>query len=668
MALLLLLHVCVAEYSMVTHRGTAPSSRVPAVSIKPMTAEQLAAGIFALYPITQQNKVVDDQAWADLQLNLFIERNRRTITSFGAFGLREILQPTTEMGVIAARQATIQTLSTNAAFRNQVCQELAKIERSCKSLFDYWQPQILPLHYAVQGYYFDTKLTKRLNTSVNSLEIANLLELSTAIKSIAMAFVAEGFQRYLSTSYLNGRLQNPLDIVRYGWENIKAHHSLARSVPMNDLVQPLRDAVTHHNDERAMLHIVTDAVPRIANHMSRQTLRDTYEMQKLLVGAPLAGFFTASGLIVADYGRIVAVRDAAKFLRANLHNMHLLQHALVDVAQFVQSARKISMILDRCCLSPSEPQLVLRQFFAQARYDKDLTELLVLLQSPTLSAQGGWYNFRRGVVLRAHKLLQENKAKLVHIIRAVAQIDALCSMSVLINEHQHGTTKLSFVGFTMHETPILHCNNLWVPLLPAQQAVTNNVALGAHKPTTMILTGPNGAGKSTIMKAVAYAIVLAQSVGIVPADSGAVMTPIDRIVTYKSPEEVIANNQSTFMAQKERAQELERVIESATGKQKMALFVDEPFVGTVAAEAEEQSRMFAIKTCNRSNVIGVFATHFEKPTQLETQYPSTFANYQLQLLQQKEGNKFIRTFKLLPGVATWWFHDEEMRRAFVEQL
>ena len=66
-------------------------------------------------------------------------------------------------------------------------------------------------------------------------------------------------------------------------------------------------------------------------------------------------------------------------------------------------------------------------------------------------------------------------------------------------------------------------------------------------------------------------------------------------------------------------------------------------------------------------VMMMMATHFEKPTQLATSLPAYYANYQCEFIKTDDG-RLQRTYKLLPGAALWWFHDDAMRSMYIDCL
>lgn len=638
-------------------------------AIKGLSVHDLAKGIFQQCQTVPSQPLCDQQCLEDLQVNLFIERNSRALTVLGNFGLQQLLQPTADLALVNSRQQAIKSIVEEAFLQQQIAQQLVKAEAGLKSLIEYWQPEISPLHVLIQRYYFRLFISRWLNKSANTLELTNVMDLGIAAFTIAKQIVGEGSARYVTerlAAYNVAAEQRvaqrplyyaPFDMARYGLEAIKSNHS------WKDGPEITQEQIADLKNNFSLTKLV-----ELANIRMQQTAKGDYQFYKDICHfpTPIAATVTFSAIAIADYSRLYVINNAARYVYEQFKQTTELQHNLVMVAQVLRTAHKLLQILNENLVTPINAQKTLHNFFANAQYDDEMAELLNLVDSATFNSKAQLPNFRRGVVLRLHKLVQKNKEKLVPIILAIAEIDSLYSMSALFKERQQQDVPMSFVEFLAAPMPVIRLQEVWVPLLRPEQAVTNDIFMGNGLPSIIILTGPNGAGKSTIMKAVAYSILLAQSVGLVPAKQGAQLTPFATIMTYKSPEEMIAQNKSTFMAQKERAQQLESAVNVQTDAAKMAVFVDEPFSGTLEAEAAKRCENLAMRIGKHANVVGIFATHFERPTRLENQFPAIFANYQLELLHRE--NHFRRTFKLLPGVALWWFHDEAMREAFIDQL
>ena len=168
------------------------------------------------------------------------------------------------------------------------------------------------------------------------------------------------------------------------------------------------------------------------------------------------------------------------------------------------------------------------------------------------------------------------------------------------------------------------------------------------------------------MKAIVYQIIFAQSWGIVPAGD-AQMGFFTGVRTALNPQEDIQRKLSTFMAQKLRMEEIASFIKSATADDNFFVAIDEPFRGTVEYESQKRVYAFACDIAFNKQTTLVMATHFEKPTQLEVEFPSSYINYQCEFMKTAD-NKLQRTYKLLPGAALWWFHDDAMRSLYIDCL
>jgi hypothetical protein len=61
------------------------------------------------------------------------------------------------------------------------------------------------------------------------------------------------------------------------------------------------------------------------------------------------------------------------------------------------------------------------------------------------------------------------------------------------------------------------------------------------------------------------------------------------------------------------------------------------------------------------------ATHVKKPILLATDTHGIFANYHVEITEERPG-VFNRLFKLKQGPATWWFENEGQRGRFVDWI
>jgi DNA mismatch repair protein MutS2 len=118
------------------------------------------------------------------------------------------------------------------------------------------------------------------------------------------------------------------------------------------------------------------------------------------------------------------------------------------------------------------------------------------------------------------------------------------------------------------------------PLLPAEEAVPNDLRLGQPGGfTAMVISGPNGGGKTVAMKAVALAALFARAGLHVPADPGARVDLVDAILADIGDDQDIRESLSTFSAH------MANIARIAAGASEHSLVVlDEVGVGTDPAE------------------------------------------------------------------------------------
>lgn len=137
-----------------------------------------------------------------------------------------------------------------------------------------------------------------------------------------------------------------------------------------------------------------------------------------------------------------------------------------------------------------------------------------------------------------------------------------------------------------------HLDGLRHPLLPRDEAVPNDIALGEHH-TVLVISGPNGGGKTVAMKAVGLAAVMIRLGLHVPAAAGARIDLFDKILVDIGDGQNLRESLSTFSA---HMVNLSGIVEAAS-HHTLAL-LDEVGVGTDPSEgaALAQSILEALAT------------------------------------------------------------------------
>lgn len=381
------------------------------------------------------------------------------------------------------------------------------------------------------------------------------------------------------------------------------------------------------------------------------------------VPKPLAAMVVAMATIGLDVQLFLQLKNAYGNLQFMWSTPEKLAHELKSIAEFIDACKIIAASAEGIDeLSSWQPMTQLKKLLHTHAVSLKMHKLIDLLDEIKKQANSPLYS--RGRILLAHQLMTEVKFELLSFLESIAHIDAFISFATLMNNATQ-ERPWCFVEFIDHQKPAVHLDGFWLPILN-NEIVLNSITWGMHdKAHKIILTGPNGGGKSTIMKAICYQIIFAQSYGIAPAQK-AQMTLFKGLKTAFNPQEDLKQGLSTFMAQKQRMNELMQCIEDdAAGFTLIA--VDEPYRGTVESTSQKLVYDFCSKIAKQEHCMLMMATHFELPTTLELQTGGLFANYQCEFVQTDDG-KLIRTYKLQPGAAYWWFHDDQMRSLYLQHL
>ncbi len=157
-------------------------------------------------------------------------------------------------------------------------------------------------------------------------------------------------------------------------------------------------------------------------------------------------------------------------------------------------------------------------------------------------------------------------------LSAMAELEALCSLACFSAEQPVACypQPTEETGLTLQDGR--H------PLLPAQDAVANDVRLTSDK-RTWVITGPNAAGKSTLLRMVGVNTLLAQA-GAAAAARAMTWSPV-RLITDVRIRDDLAKNESYFLSEVRR---LRRLVLDADNRTQILGLIDEPFRGTNSQE------------------------------------------------------------------------------------
>lgn len=339
----------------------------------------------------------------------------------------------------------------------------------------------------------------------------------------------------------------------------------------------------------------------------------------------------------------LATKGGFDWFKANFLLQKIIHEKLIAVASYAQHIKRIEKLLqEHPALERSLPSLSA----VRALSDNPVTqELLAVLSKKTFSGVPTLWA-HHGNILLAYRLLHEHKQELESALVALGYLDAYRGLATLYTE-QRGAS-FCFAEYLISATPHIELEQFWHPSLSPETAVTNSLTLGAGAGTHGIITGPNAGGKSTIIKAVASSLILAQSVGIVPA-ARCRITPFTSIQTYLNVPDDIGSGQSLFKAQVHRIGELVNTVEKSNEKEFSFLAIDELFNGTSKEEGESLAYAVGHHLAQFPSVCVLFATHFPLLTQLPDEQESC-VNYKVSVATTSEG-KLSFPFVLEKGIS-----------------
>ncbi len=330
------------------------------------------------------------------------------------------------------------------------------------------------------------------------------------------------------------------------------------------------------------------------------------------------------------------------------------QTKLMLVARYVTLLKKLEGIISgNAILQETFPRLKNIQHLVNELPKESLPikRIFDLLESSTFKGEPSFFSLIGRVVL-ADKLIRKHLDKFTEGIIALGELDMYMSTARLYKEGQGRANTWSFADYLENaDAPSLEIENFWNPFIDPEKAVANSASIGTNNnPRMLIISGPNAGGKSTTMKGIAISVILAQSLGIVPASCMS-LTPVAKIMTYLNIVDDIAAGNSHFKAGVVRARELVKMTENLQNKEFAFVATDEVFDGTSHIEGEAAAYSLIEALGKHPNVMGTTATHFPLVTELEKEANGKlFKNYKVSVLVDGQG-QLQYPFKLEEGIS-----------------
>lgn len=229
--------------------------------------------------------------------------------------------------------------------------------------------------------------------------------------------------------------------------------------------------------------------------------------------------------------------------------------------------------------------------------------------------------------------LQPDLDRISEIAKALAKLDALCSLAAVADKNDWHCPELV-------DDPGIQIDAGRHPVIESisdEPFVANPLHLD-RETYMLLITGPNMGGKSTFMRQNALIALLAHTGSFVPA-SRARIGPIDRIFTRIGASDDLASGQSTFMVEMSEAA---HILHNATPNS--LVLMDEVGRGTSTYDGLSLAGACAEHLCTVNKAMCLFATHYFELTELAGRF-SQIANVHLDAIEHEGKIVFMHQIK-----------------------
>lgn len=587
---------------------------------------------------------VGERASADLRelpLSDVFARYDRTGTSIGKSILTSQV-PLVDPVCIANRATAIGKLAGAADRRAQIRKLLGETEAGMKELVEYagganLYSEIANPFYLPEWRYFLPGIFAYLNDTPRVLDSG--VALSASWKGVVLfnALAVSGiFSEFIASKFMGCGDFSFKMAFKNGPGSIITRHIPYRTVADDELLSPaalVRFGSLSYVDK---VDLFSAMYYEKGAGLSIDPRNRTQKSE--VVALLAAGLYTGW----VDYVQMASLKEAISDLNDIWKKMGMVHAPLCKVARIISVAHELVGHLESC----NELYFSQKVYDALKHLEAKSPRLYEILSTETFAAESDVYS--RGRVLVAHRWLLEEWESFKELCTVIGELDAIVSWGVVVAE-EPGSWCVPQVADQLVLQGLRH------PVL-SLECDSGQDMVGA--PLTVI-TGPNGSGKTTALEAVALAAVLHQTWGIIPAER-ARMPIYDTIATSLRALGTVVSGKSRFQAQLEQLDKLYDTIKTAQGA--VLTLVDEPLNGTLQEAAGKRIVEWCTKCISCGTATIMLATHSAEPTKIEKA-----VLLQPEVVEVAPGN-FVRTFKLIPGAASWWFSDIARRDRFIVWL
>jgi len=636
-----------------------------------------------------QSDVIPEHSKEELEYSSLLKSIDYTITDVGSWGCEQILQPKTDIASIYAIQDTITQLCNDPEARQHIRNALSDIQESESYLASYFQATSEQTKAVGSDLYYDWLLwinpslnysPRALGFGVHAGPTCGVLLCTSAMLLPSWISQSHMYAERVLTAWNNNEFSwtTPFpsyaeygEAITYGTSSYFQH----RSPFLNNLADPERYAALRNIETDVNEDSIMQATMMYQgmgyNRPATPSAGDSYYMFSTLSGFTTIGRCMFLTHYWWDVYNSISIFNCYRELSRRRASVDQIRTIVSHVARIIRRSQDIDAIIRDRFSDQVYHELPHSSFISGYHTDANLAQLHDLIGSHSLQEQTSTRNraphlrkprnrYSTGKVLTAHNILSEQPESMLPLMEYIGIVDAIVGVADMYEQHAHSNNQFCQATFDIDATtPHIDMTQFWTPLIPAHTAVGNDMTLDT---ANAIFTGPNGIGKSTAMKSIAHSIILAQSLGIAPAQS-AHMSVFHYMNTYLNIREDVNEGLSSFMAEKKRIDELYEELPHLSGN--TLYLVDEPFRGTFADEAEKRVHEFGTFVDHYPRVMMLMATHFAKPTMLDHEH--RFRNYHIAIEEFNDGT-FDLTYHMQPGILDWWFADPEKRSRFIDWI
>jgi len=562
-----------------------------------------------------RSTVLDATTWSDLSffcgqssLELYLgSRINRTQTELGKVALFKMLtEPEISHEKLMQRQKCVKEIIEDNDLFEKLKEKFSEMKESENILFSFWNNDMFKGW--AEELCFKKPLIKKLNTSPLLLDITSKLGHARKL-SILTACVAASTCLPVATGYelCNREMPHWLSVIadRYQGSGDEILSILSTAIKNNFKIERLKIDLSALNNK------------------------------SVLSGLSLASSFLTGLAVPQVYDWEIGSYLLEKYMHFKICQVANYFKAFSEIKNLIENNSHLASSL------PAYKKLEL--FFGDE--NQEVKELLSLLNTQTFESKHMPWTFI-GRTIKAYHMMHEHKEKLLGALEALGEIDAHLSIAQLYKEFEGKDITFSFAKYAYSDTPLIELESFWNPFIDSDKVIPNSLILGNGNRNNALITGPNAGGKSTVIKAVALNLILAQTLGIVPAQN-ATITPFSHIATHLNIVDDIGAGNSLFKTEVIRAQNLIEKIENLTPGEFCFTAMDEVFNGTTPAEGEAAAYSIAHHASKFQNSVCMIATHFARLTKLEAQTDS-FSNYKVSVTKNDDGT-LSYPFKLERG-------------------